>query len=204
MHVQHAIAMCGKLGVMGDKNKRRSALAMAAEQKIDDLMSGGLIEVSGWLVGDYEPGIGSKGAGDRDALLLAARKFGRIMMQTLRQSYGGQLVFGAFERIARTGELERNGDVLQRRHGRDQVEGLKHDPDMRAAESRQAVLAEFAQVRSGNDDGAGIRLLHSRHHHQQRRLAGAGRSKQRNGLAVCYMQADVTQDMNARGASAER
>ncbi len=42
------------------------------------------------------------------------------------------------------GEFERHGDVLQRRHRRDGVEGLEDDADMAAAEAGQLVLAERA------------------------------------------------------------
>ena len=75
---------------------------------------------------------------------------------------------------------------------------------MRAAEAREPVLIEPAEVLPGNDDRAGVRPLKSGHDHQQGRFAGAGRPEQRNGLAAPYMQADVPQDMDTGGAAAER
>src|ERR1700680_3643134 len=52
MQGQHPIATRGKLGVVGDQHQRGAALAMAAEQKLDDLASRGLVEIAGRLVGD--------------------------------------------------------------------------------------------------------------------------------------------------------
>ena len=49
--------------------------AMAAEQKLDDLRSGGLVEIAGRLVGDDDRRIGRERARERDALLLAAGQF---------------------------------------------------------------------------------------------------------------------------------
>ena len=42
-----------------------------------------LVEIAGRLVGDEDGGIGRQRAGERDALLLAAGQFGRIVMQPL-------------------------------------------------------------------------------------------------------------------------
>ena len=56
----------------------------------------------------------------------------------------------ALEGVAAPGELQRHGDVLQRRHGRDQMEGLEHDADVLAAEARQRVLVHAAQIVAGD------------------------------------------------------
>ena len=69
---------------------------------------------------------------------------GRIMRQAAAEPDRVELALGAGERVARAGKLERHGDVLQRRHGRDQVEGLKDDADILAAEARQRVFVELA------------------------------------------------------------
>ena len=204
MHVQHAIAASGKFGVVRDQYKGRAAPAMAAEQQLDDLASRCLVEISGRLVGDYNGGIGRERAGHRDALLLAAGKFSRIMMQPLGKSDRFQLASGSIKRILLSSEFERHGNVFQRRHGWDQVEGLKHDPHMRAAKARKTVLVELAQILPVNDDGARVWPLQPGHDHEQRRFTRAGWSKQRHGFASAYIQADVAQDMDTSGAAAER
>jgi hypothetical protein len=105
MHVQHTIASRGKFGVVRDQHKGRAALAMATEQKLDDLVPGCLVEISGRLVGHDDGGIGRERASQRDALLLAAGEFGRIMVEPLAKSDGFQLAPRARHRIALAGEL---------------------------------------------------------------------------------------------------
>src|SRR5208282_818950 len=95
VQVQHAIATRGKRRVMGDEHKGRAALAMAAEQKLDDLASRRLVEIAGRLVGDDNGGIGRQRAGERDALLLATGKFGRVVVEAFRQADCRKLMLGA-------------------------------------------------------------------------------------------------------------
>ena len=84
------------------------------------------------------------------------------------------------------------------------MERLKDDADMLAAKARESVLVELLQFLAGDDDGAGIRPLQSGHHHQQRRFAGAGRAEEADRLATAYIEVDLSQDMDAGGAAAER
>src|SRR5258707_6802735 len=84
------------------------------------------------------------------------------------------------------------------------MKGLEDDADMLAAKARERVLVEPLQLLSGDDDGAGVRPLQSGHHHQQRRLSGAGWAEEANRLATAYIEVDLSQDMDAGGAAAER
>ena len=179
-------------------------LAMTAEQKLDDVATSRLVEIAGWLVGDEDPGTRRERAGERDALLLAAGKLSRIVVEPAAQSDRRQFVLGARKCVARAGEFERHGDVFQRGHGRDQVEGLEHDADISAAEAREFIFIKLVQGVSGHDDRTAVGALQSGHYHEQRRLAGSRRSKQRHGLAASYIQADIFEDMNAGGSAAER
>ena len=72
--------------------KRHAALGMLGEQEVDDLLAGGLIEIAGRLVRDENRRIGRQRAGQRDALLLAARELRRIVMQPLAEPDGCQLL----------------------------------------------------------------------------------------------------------------
>ena len=125
-------------------------------------------------------------------------------MQTLAQSNFTQLALGARMRIRRACELKRNGDVLQRRHGRDEVKGLEYNADLTAAKARQRILVKVREVRSRDHDRAGVGAFEPRHHHQQRGLSGARGSDESNGLAARYFKIDVFEDMNTGGAPAER
>ena len=84
------------------------------------------------------------------------------------------------------------------------MESLKDDADIGAAKTRKPVFVEPAKVRFGNHDRAVVGALKSRHHHEQRRFAGARRAKQADRFAAPYIQGDIFEDMNAIGAAAER
>ena len=125
-----------------------------------------------------------KRAGDRDALLLAARNLRRIMRQARRQPDLRQASARDRERIAPPGEFERRGDVLERRHGRHEVEILENDADIRPTESRHRVFVQRPRDRlPATPDRAGGRLLETGEKRQQACLAGAGRTDDRHGLA---------------------
>jgi hypothetical protein len=126
------------------------------------------------------------------------------VIEPLRQPDRRQLVARAAEGLGVAREFQRNGDVLQRRHGRDEVERLKDNSDMAAAKACERVLAKPAEVGAGDHDRAGVGLLEPRHHHQQRRFARARRADQANRLAAPYIQLDVLEDMNPGRGVAKR
>ena len=101
------------------------------------------------------------------------------------------------------GELQRHGDVFQRRHVGDQVEGLEDDADIAAAERGDLVLGLAVQQLAGDADRARIDPFQAGDHHQQRRFAGPGRADDAGRLAACDVEADPLQDMHQRGALAE-
>ena len=187
VHSKHAIAARREFGVMGDQNKRRAAFLMAAEQKLDNVASCGLVEIAGRFVGDDDGGIGGERTRKRDALLLAAGKRGGIVMQARAQADRGKLALGACQRVGRAGEFERDCDVFQRRHGRDQMERLKDDADGAAAKTRQLIFIEPAQILAGDRNRSRVGPLQAGHHHEQRRLAGAGRTEEADRLAPTYI-----------------
>ena len=115
-----------------------------------------------------------------------------------------QLALGARECIVRACKLERDGDVLQRRHGGNEVEGLENDADMLAAKARQLVLVELAEVLAGDHHRTDVGAFQPGHHHQERRFARSRRTQECDGFAAPYIEADVSQDVNAGGAAAER
>ena len=79
----HAVAAVGQRDVVGHQYERHAALGMFGEQKIDDLLAGGLIKIAGGFVGHQDSRIGRQRAGERNALLLAAGKLRGIMMQSI-------------------------------------------------------------------------------------------------------------------------
>jgi len=97
---------------MGDQNQRGSASGLAREQEIDDLGTGRLVEIAGRLVGDQDRWVRGPRPGESDALLLAARQFGRIVPAPIRQADRRELLAGALSGIIGARQLEGNGDVF--------------------------------------------------------------------------------------------
>src|SRR5690606_5765405 len=110
-----------------------------------------------------------------------------------------QLFLRPFERIRSPGKFERDGDILERRHGRDQVEGLEDDTYMIPAEPREPVLAIGSEVLAGADDAPRARPFEPGQHHEKRRLAGTGRSHQTGGFAFRDGEVDSPENVDRTG-----
>src|SRR5206468_6279826 len=77
--LQLAVAAFGESGLVGDQEEPGAEPRLLLEQTIDDDAPGRQIEIAGRLVGQEQKRAGNKGAGDRDALLLAAGQLPGIM-----------------------------------------------------------------------------------------------------------------------------
>src|SRR5260370_2053539 len=81
---------------------------------------------------------------------------------------------------------------------------LEHDADLTAAKARQRVLVEGIERGAIDYHLSAVGTLQSRHHHQKRGFPRAGRSDQANRLTRRHAQTDILENVNARGARAER
>src|SRR5215472_14063144 len=161
----HTAATGCQSRVMSDQDEGRAALAMVGKQQVDDPLPGRLVEVSGRLIGDQNRRLGGERPGQRHALLFAARKLGRIMIAAFAQAHGIELAGGTIEGVRTAAELESDRDVFQRRHGGDQMKGLKHDADVSPAKAGERVLIEAAEIMTCDHDGAPIGAFEPRHDH---------------------------------------
>ena len=177
---------------------------MLGEQQIDDLLAGGFVEIAGRLVRHQDRRIGRQRAGQRDALLFATGQLGGIMMQAVAEADRGQFLRRAPRRIGVTGEFQRHRDILQRRHGRNQVKRLEHDADLAAAKACQRVLVEGIERGTADHHFSAVRTLQSRHHHQQGGFSRTGGADQADRFTWSDPQADILEDVDARRARAER
>jgi hypothetical protein len=200
----HTVATARQRRVMGDEDKRHAALTVLCEQHVDDLLAGGFIEVTGWFIGDENRRFRGECPGQRHALLLSAGELCWIVMQSFAESDRAKFVRGASKSIRTTGEFKRDRDVFKCRHGGYQVKRLEDDADMAAAKSCQVVLAEAIERHAVHHHFATIGTLQSRHDHEQGRFAGAGCADQAECLPGADPQADILEDVHARGALAER
>ncbi len=102
------------------------------------------------------------------------------------------------------GQFERDCDILARRHRRQQVKALEHNPDMAPAQPRQPVLVERRQILPGDDNSPGARPLDAGDNHHQARFAGPRRPDQRDRLARHDRQRHAAQNVHRPGGALQR
>src|SRR5882672_7891150 len=125
---------------MSHQEQSRAYARLECKQQLDDGRARGAVEISRRLVGKQDLGFMHNGAGERYALLLAAGELSWIMVEAMGQRDRLQRLRGPREGVGARQKLKRHGDILERRHGRHQMEGLEYDPDMPAAEARERIL----------------------------------------------------------------
>src|ERR1700746_4001236 len=131
---------------MSDQQKARTVPGLLLEQAINNHATGGGVEVSSRLVGEQQPRARDEGAGNRHSLLLATRELPGVMGQTVTKPDCGQAVFGGSKGVAAAIQLERDRDVLQRRHCRDEMEGLEDDADPPPGKTGRRSLAGGPEI----------------------------------------------------------
>ena len=123
-------------------------------QHIENLLRALGIEIPGGLVGKYEPWRVHQSAGDRDALQLAsgelARRTGRAPFETDGFEHR---VHPAFDfGVSHTKQRQGQRDVLKHIEVRQDMEGLKDETHLRAAQQREGVIVERRELDSAELD----------------------------------------------------
>jgi acyl-CoA thioesterase I len=183
---------------MGHQHQRRALLVLQPEHQIDDGGPGVFVEIAGRLIRDENRWFGSQGAGQCHTLLLAAGQLRRVMAEPLAKPHTFQLLAGAAEWIGHPGQFKRHGDILDRSHCGDEMEGLEHDADPPPAKGGQPVFIQRGKVLPINHDTPRIRALKTSQRHQQGRFAGTGWTDQANRFATRDIQRNTFKDMHAR------
>ena len=84
-HAQPARQDRREIRVVRHDEQRRAALAIEIEEQLVDRLAGRAIEVAGRLVGEEQRRLEHHGAGERDALLLAAGQLARPVGEAMRE-----------------------------------------------------------------------------------------------------------------------
>ena len=93
LHFDDAIAFVGQRRIMGNQDQRRAGFSQPVEQQCHHGLAGRLIKIAGWFISENQRRPRGDSPGEADALLLAARKLGRIMIETVAKA--DRLQFGA-------------------------------------------------------------------------------------------------------------
>ena len=126
---------------MRDDDERRPGLGVEFEEQVLNRLARLRIEVAGRFIGEEDAGAVDEGPCERHPLLLAARKLGRVVVGAVAEPDAVEEAepFGVATLAA---QLERDGDVFERRQRRDQAELLEDEPDGSAPDARAVVLVE--------------------------------------------------------------
>ena len=116
----------------------RGAEAIELDEQPDQALADVGIDIARRLVGEKDVGLGDDRARDRHALLLAARKRRRLVVQPLAQSDPGQQLLHVLAVVADApaGQPQGQRDIVERGQMIEQAEFLEHDADA-AAQRRQ-------------------------------------------------------------------
>ena len=151
VELDHAAAhVVDHLAVMGDDDDGRAGLVDPVEQ-LHDPDRGDRVEVARGLVGEQQRRVVDEGAGDRDALLLAAGELVGVAVELGREADEAQGLrhlladFGA----AGADHLQRVGDVVVDGAVGQQLEVLEDGADV-APQLRDFLLRQGADVAAGD------------------------------------------------------
>ena len=194
--------------IVGDEQVGGLAFALEVEQQVEDRRLDRHVQGGGRLVQDHQLRVSGEGAGDGDALALAAGQAVRGGGQHLgRELHVGEQCCGAVALAAAgqagehpDGAAEDRDDPLFRVEGR--VGRLEHHLDI------AALAAGAAGRRSGDAlvvqrHGSGAGRDEAGDDLGEGRFAAAGFADEAEGFAGCDLQVDVVEDMGLAEAPAD-
>ena len=162
---------------------------MIERERCEQLRDGGgvgRVEVAGRLVGEDERGIVGESERDGDALLLAPAQFLRplppfgLEAHQIEQRLRACMALGFGDARHDHRQLE----VLERGDARNEIEELKHEADAQQAMLFERALVHLREILSIDDDLSRRRPIDSAEQVEQRRLAAAARTHDRDRFAA--------------------
>ena len=180
------VAVLGDVRLVRDQQHRDAALLIQTLEDVHHLDAGARVQVAGRLVRQEDGGLVDQGAGNRHPLLLAARELVREVIHPVVEPDRVQHL--ASPRVTRrsvhAGAVEQGElDVVEGGGPRQQVEALEHEADLPVAHLGQLVAREPGDIPAVEQVVAAGRPVEAAEDVHERRLAGPGRSGDRDELA---------------------
>src|SRR5262245_305120 len=123
---------------MCDEHDRHLRAHIEILEQPQDLMAARRVEIAGRLVSENHRGIGGERSGDGGALLLATRKLGRGMALAIVEADPSQRIARLLAPFAARKPAidQRQLDILERGRALQEIEALKHEAEVIAAQKR--------------------------------------------------------------------
>src|SRR3954451_10815227 len=145
-HEHDPVRPRGRRRVVGDHDERAARLVDRLAQQGQHGAARARVERARGLVGEHDARLPDERAGDRDALLRAARELRRPVAAAVVETDAAQDVADDSAGQARAGEPRRQRDVLLGREGAQQVERLEDEADPLSAQARERPFVEAAEL----------------------------------------------------------
>src|SRR5215471_5489586 len=189
-----------RVGIVRDHHDSLAELGVQSLKEMEHILCRGGVEVSRRLIGENKVRIRHNRARDGHALFLASRELAGEMLQPIAKSDKPQRRLGMFHALisCQRCEFQRQLHVLDRRQHRNQVEALKHKPDVRISPVRDFPVGEGAQIFAEHTDFAVGCPVHRCDQMKQRGFPGAGRPHQCHELAFLDFNIRVLQGENMK------
>ena len=169
-------------GIVGDHHDGLTELVDCAAHERQNLVAGRGVEVAGGFVGEDDFRPRRQGPAHGDTLLLATRELVGTMGGAVGQPDRFDHLIDPTLIGGLAGEVHRQRDVLDRRQGRDEVEGLENEAHIVASQQRQILLRKGRQRRLTDEDLTIGQVVEPRHAVHEGRLARARRAHDRGEL----------------------
>src|SRR5687768_6571431 len=130
--MEGAVGGGGGGGVVGDHDDGFAEVAGERAEQVEDVGGGFPVEVAGRIVGDEQRRIRDEGAGDGDALFLAAGKLGGGVVAAIGKADKGEGGIDFFTTLlfGKRGEKKREFDVFESGEDGDEVVELENVADV--------------------------------------------------------------------------
>ena len=188
---------------MRDDQQGRARLGAPTKQQVYDLFACTHIEIAGGLVSKDQLRARCNSTGNSHTLLLTAGQLRGIMFNSMAKADRCQLGFCSCRGSGKAGQFHWRRDIFNCGHGRQEMEGLQHNPDAAPTRGRKAVFIKVGEISSSNRQITAACSFKAGQHRHQRAFARTRWAEQSNDFAMGNVEIDTAQDFDRRIACAE-
>ena len=206
VEVQRALRALGRVRIVRDHDDRLAVLAVERLQQVEDLVAGLAIEIAGRLVAEQQRRVGDDRARDADALLLAARELARVVLGAIGEADDLQRDRHALAALGLRQAASAAAAARRCARRSAPAAGCRAGRRSRCAARASATAApppRLADRDAADLDRAAGRRVEAADQVEQRRLARARRSHQREEVALRDLEVDALQHVDALAAAGE-